>query len=218
MIKSEKVSRGSTLSIAIGTIVLSITLLLGGASALDGGITWHVQQSTSDVHWSSNSTVIPGASSKLLRTNEGATMELHTSELDASDAVNVWWVVFNNPENCTQGHFGLRCGPGDLGNPSTQASFMFAAGSVSSANGKANFGGHLPVGDTKGCSPGLPCNGGLTNPMGADIHLVVRDHGPIIPSMLHEQLSTFNGGCNPGEPNAGECMNVQSSAHESVDS
>ncbi len=42
MIKSEKVSRGSTLSIAIGTIVLSIILLSGGASALDGGITWHV--------------------------------------------------------------------------------------------------------------------------------------------------------------------------------
>jgi plastocyanin len=42
MIKSEKVKRGSPLSIAIGTIVLSIIFLSGGASALDGGITWHV--------------------------------------------------------------------------------------------------------------------------------------------------------------------------------
>ncbi len=42
MIKGKKISRGSTLSIAIGTIVLSIILLSGGASALDGGITWHV--------------------------------------------------------------------------------------------------------------------------------------------------------------------------------
>ncbi|SNQ60301.1 hypothetical protein MNV_1740046 [Candidatus Methanoperedens nitroreducens] len=175
--------------------------------------------SSSDVRTISDGSVIPGAGSKLIRTDEGVTMELHTSELPAKNAVTTWWVIFNKPENCTEGQAPLRCGEGDLGNPDVQASVMFAAGSISSANGKATFGSHLSVGDTEGCQTGLPCSQGLTDPKGADIHLIVRDHGPIIPDMLDEQISTFGGGCNNAPPDTGKpgpntCEDLQFSAHE----
>ncbi len=190
------------------------------ASDISLSISDFIRISTSDVRMLSDGSIVPDARSELIRTDEGVTMDLHASELPAKNAVTVWWVIFNTPENCTQGHSGLRCGAGDLGNPATNASVIFAAGSVSSAKGKASFGAHLSVGDTKGCQTGLPCNGGLINPMGADIHLIVRDHGPIIPELLHEQLSTFGGGCNNAPPGTGTpgpntCKDMQFSAHES---
>lgn len=85
--------------------------------------------------------------------------------------------------------------------------------------GKASFGSHLSAGNTKGCQTGLPCGEGLTNPMGADIHLIVRDHGPIIPELLHEQISTFGGGCinappGTGKPGPNTCEDLQFSVHE----
>lgn len=180
-----------------------------------------IQQSTSEVRMLSDGSVVPDASSMLVRTKEGITMKLHTSELNAHDAVTIWWVIFNKPENCTEGEFDLRCGAGDLSNPETQPSVMFAAGSITNAKGNAIFGGHLSVGDTKGCPPGFPCSGGLTDPMGADIHLVVRDHGPIVPELLHEQISTFGGGCSNAPPGTGKpgpniCNDVQFSAHEAA--
>ncbi|MGH3647369.1 MAG: hypothetical protein ACRDTM_09355 [Micromonosporaceae bacterium] len=45
------------------------------------------------------------------------------------------------------------------------------------------------------------------------MHLVIRTHGPAIPGMLDYQISSFNGGCAPGEPNTGLCRNVQASVH-----
>lgn len=178
-----------------------------------------IRKSTSDVRMLSDGSVIPDARSRLIRTGEGVTMVLRTSELPDRNAVTVWWVIFNKPENCTRGQAPFRCGEGDLGDNNTQPSVMFAAGSVSSANGKASFGGHLSAGDTEGCQTGLPCGEGLTDPMGADIHLIVRDHGPIIPELLHEQISTFGGGCNNAPPGTGEpgpntCEDLQFSVHE----
>ena len=55
-------------------------------------------------------------------------------------------------------------------------------------NGVANFAGPVPndvlIGD------------GLTNPEGAEIHLVLRYHGPKIQGHVDEQIHTFAGGCS----------------------
>jgi hypothetical protein len=31
---------------------------------------------------------------------------------------------------------------------------------------------------------------------------------------VNEQINSFNGGCPAGEPNVGQCRNVQDSVHE----
>ena len=48
---------------------------------------------------------------------------------------------------------------------------------------------------------------GLTNPLGADIHLVLHDHGPVDPAIVAAEIHSF-GVCNL------VCTNVQFSVHE----
>lgn len=143
--------------------------------------------------------VIPGSSSLLVRNDSGATMTIHTSAL-APGAYTAWWAVFNNPGACV--------GPCDLpdllGNPAVQPSLLFGSGHVIGTSGIGNFGSWLGKGDTSGARFGP----GLLYPRTAEIHVVVRSHGPAIPELLSEQLHSFNGGC---PPNA--CSNVQAGAH-----
>jgi hypothetical protein len=37
---------------------------------------------------------------------------------------------------------------------------------------------------------------GLTNPLGAEIHLIINDHGEVIPEMAANMLNTYRGGCS----------------------
>jgi hypothetical protein len=153
--------------------------------------------------------VIPGASSALVRNDEGVAMTLHTSGLAPGSATTVWWVVFNNPEFCTHGLFGLRCGMGDLppfgGDPRVQASIVNATGTVIGGVGIGNFGAYLSENDTTGALFGP----GLLDARRADVHLTVRTHGDAIPGRIPEQLSMFTGGCPPNV-----CQNIQASPHE----
>lgn len=149
---------------------------------------------------------VPGAWARLVTNDSGASATIHTRQLEADAAYTVWWVVFNNPAACTKNPSGpILCGASDLGTASVQASVLYATGHVVGNDGAASFGAHLAVGDTDGALFGP----GLTNPAGAEIHLIVRTHGPAVPGYVDEQIGTFNGGCNAGEPNEGLCMNKQ---------
>lgn len=67
----------------------------------------------------------------------------------------------------------------------------WAAGSVANTSGEAGFVAALEA----GAVPGGWFGNGLTDPMGADVHLILMDHGPAIPGLLAEQVSTLRGGC-----------------------
>lgn len=161
-------------------------------------------------------TTIPGTGSLLVRNQNGVFMTLHTAGLTPGNAYTVWWVIFNKPNKCSGG----ECGPDDFvpGNPA-EISVLFAAGQVAGVDGTADFSSYRAVGDISdpcSCVPPLFIGAGLQKPMSAVIHLVVHSHGPAIlndPALLQEQISTFNGGCNPGEPNEGQCEDVQFSDH-----
>lgn len=117
--------------------------------------------------------------SALVRTDDGVSMTLKTTGLEPG-AYTVWWVVFN-PDVA-----GMSVG--------------FAAGHVVGANGTATFAANLREGE-----PLSIAGGPLEDARGADIHLVVRYHGPVDPLHLYDQLHTF-------EP--GIAVNVQYSVHE----
>ena len=36
---------------------------------------------------------------------------------------------------------------------------------------------------------------GLENPLGADIHLVLNDHGPVLTEFMPEMIQTYRAGC-----------------------
>jgi hypothetical protein len=183
-------------------VVLATSAMLMGATGVA-----HAGAGTSDVRRFSDGSAVPGAWSRLVTTRSGASMDLHTSGLTPGDVVTVWWVVFNAPQNCTHREGPYRCGPGDLppygGDGSAQPSVLYATGHVIGGSGASNFGAHLVVGDTSGALFGP----GLTNPLGADIHLVLHDHGPADPAIVAAEIHSF-GVCNL------VCTDVQFSVHE----
>ena len=120
--------------------------------------------------------------STLTRTDSGVSFSLQTTGLQGGHAVTIWWMVFN---------------------PDGSVSVQYAAGHVIDEGGAAGFGGHLSVGDTDGVINNGP---GLLDAQGANVVLVVRDHGPTDPGRVNEQIHTF-GACNP------TCTDLQISMH-----
>jgi|SRR5215510_4794339 len=134
--------------------------------------------------------VVPGSDATLLRNRNGLTTNVHTL-VDAPGAYTVWWVLFNHPSSCTT--YLCTFDEPDL--------VVNATGHLVPAVGNANFSGRL--------IPGGPYSGEviyegpepeLTNPAGALITLVIRYHGPAIPGMVPQQLTTFLGGCPDDGP------------------
>ena len=115
-------------------------------------------------------------------TDSGIAFSLQTTGLQAGHAVTIWWMLFN---------------------PDKSVSVQYAAGHVIDEGGAAEFGGDLQVGDTRGVVNGGP---GLLDAQGADVVLVVRDHGPKDPDRVEEQTHTI-GACNP------TCTDLQLSMH-----
>ena len=131
-------------------------------------------------------------------------MSLHSFDLIPGNVYTAWWVFFNKPKRCASS----PCAVSDLDNPDTEPSVVNVTGRVVGADGTADFGAFIGVGDTTGSVFGP----GLLEPMKAEIHLVVRTHGPALlddPQQLREQLSMFNGGCPPNT-----CEDVAVSIHQ----
>lgn len=177
--------------------------------------------STSDVWRFSDGSTVAGASSTLVRTDRGVSASLKTSGLPAGDAVTMWWVIFNNPEHCDGDPSSpFNCAEPDLFNEDVAASVQYAAGHVVGADGRFGAGAHLSEGDTTGCvfGEGFLC-AGLIDARAAEIHLVVRSHGPKFPEFMPGQIKSFHVACTPetsfglGDgPN--ECMDLQFSGHQ----
>lgn len=141
-----------------------------------------------------------GGGATLYRSKQRLTMRVATSGLDMNAAYTVWWVVFNNPSACSP----PGCGMDDLANPDARAAVFYAAGFVTGLDGSGNVSaelgaGPLPRGIDIETGRGLERGNGFR----AEVHLVVRTHGTISPGLVHEQIGTFNGGCNPA------CANKQ---------
>ncbi len=184
--------------------LLVILALVGLLSALIIGHASAATTSTSPVVTMEDSAMVVG-SSTLTRTGSGISMDLHTTQLPTGDAVTIWWMIFNHPEACVSGATtgGPRCGMADMDNPAADLSVLYAAGHVIDGSGVADFGGRLGVDDADGAIMGT----GLHDPAGADVTLVVHDHGPADPATVSEQIHTF-GTCNPS------CKDLQMSVHQ----
>lgn len=166
-------------------------------------------------------------SSTLVRNDNGVSVTLETSDLEPGHVVTLWWIVANEPDDCEEGLPGLsQCGPDDHVAGRGAMSVLHAAGRIVNEDGTARYGAHLRVGDvSRALFAGEP---GLTDARGAEVILVLKSHGPRIPTMTADMLRTFAGGCaaenlppgptprpevlgTPG-PNEG-CAEIQVSVH-----
>jgi hypothetical protein len=189
------------------TMLLSLSLIAAGAPA---------DRQTSDVYELATGEAVEGAIAHLTRTDTGVGYTLRTSGLEKGHAASIWWVIFNNPEECEHGEGEAACGMGDLFDPAVNIAVMSGGGHVIGNSGRANFAGHLTTGQitNEHPHPAFTDGPGLTEPRGAEIHLVVRSHGPVIPGMNHGMFNSFEVGCTPGTsggfgdgPN--ECADLQ---------
>ncbi len=114
-------------------------------------------------------------------------------------AVTMWAVIFNNPESCIDG-----CGEDDLARAEVNPSVLYVTGQRVQSNGRAAFAGAI----SKGSLMGVLFGPGLVDSAAAEIHLIIRSHGRVIPDMLAAQVSSVNGGC---PPNA--CTDLQFAMH-----
>ena len=139
---------------------------------------------------------------KLRRMQSGVRLTIRTSDLQPGHAYTIWWVIFNNPEACNPN----GCSDADFGTPAVNASVLNATGGIVGPSGDMKFDAFLPVGmyltnpsdEFSDADFNRHLFGpGLQNLKGAEIHAVVRSHGPANGQV--KQLSTFNGYClNPG--------------------
>lgn len=134
------------------------------------------------------------ASSTLVRNVNGISVTLSTSDLDPETAYTVWAEIFNNPEHCTASPCAFGPG-GDAGIEEVNASVVWLTGGVSDAFGNADFDGHLVIGEPP---PGQVLFGDGLVSRRAEIHLVVRSHGPaenLNAEELEQAQSSIGGGC-----------------------
>lgn len=192
------------LSLAVLTLIVGVQSI-----AMASGPADHYSTIVNDLSDFSNPEPIDGSWAKLTTSDNGATLRVHTSDLPAGHAVTVWWVIFNYPENCTDGICGADDAFPPPGNIAAGASVSHAAGHVIGQNGKGNFAAHISI---DGDAP--PWTVGLLEPRTAEYHFLLRDHGPMIPSIVNEQISTAGGGCNNVPPFTGDytCVDFQGGA------
>lgn len=132
---------------------------------------------------------IEGSTVLLHKSAAGAAMTLETSALKPGHAITVWFVAIQSPENCTSNPCTPKeaMGMAEMMNPVATN----AGGAVVHADGRIRVQGFLPVGEVKGNFYDTT----FATPETSEYHIVVHDHGPLIPDLAADQLSTFRGGC-----------------------
>lgn len=142
-------------------------------------------------HFSQGDVVdIEGATATLLSTEDGIAIRFATKNLEVNHAYTMWVAIINNPQACTTD----PCGPDVLGNPDVVKTEMLQGDSLFyTENALMEFTTFIPVGDAPEGEGWF--GNGLTNPLEAEIHVVIQDHGVLIPELAGDMLNTVRGGC-----------------------
>jgi hypothetical protein len=133
-------------------------------------------------------TVVEGATATLRSTDAGVVVTIRTRQLEVGHAHTLWVVTINRPDLCETS----PCTANDIVNRTdiVEANVVYGGGRV--VRGQTTvFMAFVPVGEVAG---GWYDNA-FTDPRGADIHLVINDHGPIIPGLALEMTRTYRAGC-----------------------
>jgi len=125
------------------------------------------------------------------RNPTGAAAWVNSSGLTPSNAYTLWWTIWNDPMLCD----GL-CREPDVGLPAN--SVFFAASGIASSAGDLSFHARTSADGSIDGAALIP--GGLTAPMRATIHLVVKDHEPaLVGDALIAQLTQYETLATEGE-------------------
>jgi hypothetical protein len=161
---------------------------------------------------------VAGSKARLVRTAAGIFASLDTEGLTPGHAYTLLLAVINDPAACE----ASPCKPADVVGRSAETKSDIvgvADGAIVGEDGKARFASFQPIGEL----PEAWFGNGLQDPAGAEIHLVVHDHGPMLPELGALMLTTYRSGCAhesipaafpdeakmDGEPGPNTCRLVQ---------
>jgi hypothetical protein len=135
--------------------------------------------------------------------------EINTSGLDAGTAYTVWVVIFNHPQFCQSSPCGMTDLPIVPGHdPRVQASIMYGGGAYTEMDGAGRFQGRVYRTERGVNTVETLFGPGLFDPLRAEIHLVLRGHGPD-PGDPLLAIGSYGAGCTAENP----CGDHQASAH-----
>lgn len=134
--------------------------------------------------------VIENSTATLISSEAGIAVNMTTDELEENHVYSLWVVITNNPSACAE----FPCtAPEILGQSDELLSDATWGDSILiSPDTRMEFSAFFPAGDL----PESWFGNGLTNPTGAEVHLVINDHGEFIPEQASSMMNTYRGGCN----------------------
>ncbi|SDE66185.1 hypothetical protein [Limimaricola pyoseonensis] len=171
----------------IGPFIAAALLALpGGAAAekFDAEVMTHAA--------TGNVAVVEGAKAQLVSTAEGIAGEFSTQGLKPGHVYTMWVAILNQPENCEMVSAD-HCTAGDVVGRAdiVDSDVTYGDGAIAGADGSATFRTFVPAGALEGSWMG----NALKDPMGAEVHFALHDHGPMIEGQLPEMLTTARAGC-----------------------
>jgi hypothetical protein len=202
----------SAFRLAACAILLSAAVA-GAAETRETAAASMVRESVevSNHHVFNTSNVVDGAT-VLIRNFRDDVVEatVSTRALEPEVAYSIWWAIFNRPQYCV---IPYECGLPDLeingGDPRVRVSVFWGGGLVADMSGTANHSVRLLPGRTDRELFANSKNYGLIDIRRAEIHLVLRTHGPAgIAGTVGEQVGSAFLAC----PSSG-CVNAFASIH-----
>jgi hypothetical protein len=171
----------------------------------------------------------PVGTSTLKRRDDRISMTFRTDATTPQEAFTIWWVVFNNPEACSD-----PCGADDIfvdGDPAGELNeaqieaadivAAYATGNVSNRKGRVKFTASLDEYEAPGTREIIFGDDvALKSASVAEVHLVARSHGPAVAGKVDEQTGSFAGACevflNPPDTanEIGECADELFAVHQ----
>lgn len=190
----RKLSKRSA-AVAIAAVVGLATITVGATGEAshnrvtqEAAVAWHPQSGNADA-------VGDDAQASLVRSRNAIRYRFDTTDLVPGNAYTMWLVVVNDPAACD----ATPCAaPQIIGDPAVDGQVVWArGGEVGRRNGTARFRQRIEAGPLL---DGWLQVQGLDDPMGAEIHLILNDHGPVIDGMKREMLRTYRAGCADTSP------------------
>jgi hypothetical protein len=182
---------GKTMRTAFSVIACAAAFAVTSLADAEAGAPGQIEHAAVNTHRSQGEIKrIDGATARLLRTAEGIFVNLETLGLTPGHAYTLLLATINSPGGCA----ASPCEPADvLGRTAAIGADIVgvADGTIAGADGTARFASFLPAGEL----PGAWFGNGLQDPAGAEIHLVVNDHGPFLPELGAAMVTTYRGGC-----------------------
>lgn len=135
--------------------------------------------------------------STLYRGEDALFINYEVAGLEPNYAYTLWWTIWNKSENCV---VPGECGLADFANAlSVEVELLHATGGIISEAGTATFSAYLKENENSESINeqifGLPTFGGLQDALAAQVTMVLRSHGPVIPELIADQINSHQGGC-----------------------